>query len=175
MTENKMREVKIEKVVLSMGGTADKLEKEEKLLEIITGKKASRRLTRKRIPSLGVRPGLEVGCMVSLRGKDAEDILKRLLASIDNSLKEKQISENSLTFGIKEYIEIPGMQYQREIGIIGLDVSVSFCRCGKRVKERKIKRGKIPKRQHVTKEEIIKYLEEKFNARIIKKADGGLR
>ena len=39
---NKMRSIKIEKVVLGVGGTEDKLEKSAKLLEILTGRKAQR-------------------------------------------------------------------------------------------------------------------------------------
>ena len=159
---NKMREIKIEKVVLSVGGLAEELEKGFKLLELLTGKKAAKTRSKKRIPTLGIRPNLEVGAVVTLR-RDFEDILKRFLVTIDNSLKKKQISENNFSFGIKEYIEIPGSEYEREIGIRGFDVTVVFKRSGRRVKLRKIKKGKIPKRQAITREEIIKFMEEKFN------------
>ena len=57
------------------------------------------------------------------------------------TIKRKQISENNFSFGIKEYIEIPGAEYQRDIGIIGLDVKVVFKRSGRRVGLRKIQRG----------------------------------
>ncbi|MCX6748089.1 MAG: 50S ribosomal protein L5 [Candidatus Pacearchaeota archaeon] len=158
MKTNPMREVKIEKVVLSVGGTAQNLERGQKLIERITERKARVCRSNKRIPSLGVRPGLEVGAMITLRGEKAIQLLRRLLASIDNQIKEKQISGESFSFGIKEYIEIPGMAYQRDLGMLGLEVSVSFCRAGKRVGRKKVKSGKIPKRQRVTKEEIIEYL-----------------
>lgn len=156
-----MRKIKIEKVVLSIGGTGDNLEKGVKLLKILTGKKPARMKSNKRIPSLGVRPKLEVGAVVTIR-KNAEDFLKRMLIPIDNKLKEKQISENTFSFGVEEYIEIPGVEYQRDIGIIGFDVTVVFARAGKRVKLKKRKKGKIPKRQMIAKEEIIKFMEEKF-------------
>lgn len=164
--ENKMREIKIEKIVLSVGGTAEELEKGFKLLEILTGKKPAKTQSKKRIPSLGVRPKLEVGALVTLR-KDFEELLKRLLVSENNTLKKKQISENNFSFGIKEYIEIPGVGYQREIGIKGLDVTVVFKRNGRRIRLRKIKKGRIPKRQVITKEEIIKFMEDKFNIEFI--------
>ena len=117
MKENKMREIKIEKVVLSVGALGDELEKGVKLLELITERKAIKTLSKKRIPAFGIRPGLEIGAKATLRGKKAEEILKRLLKSIDNQLKEKQISNEDFSFGIEEYIEIPGVEYQREIGI----------------------------------------------------------
>ena len=117
--------------------------------------------SRKRIPSFGVRPKLEVGAVVTLR-KNLEEFLKKMLATIDNTLKESQISENNFSFGIKEYIEIPGMEYNRDIGILGLDVTVVFKRTGKRIRLKKIKKGKISKKQIISKEEIIKFMKENF-------------
>ena len=161
-----MRKIKIEKVVLSVGGIGEELEKGVKLLKILTGRTPSKMRSKKRIPSLGVKPGLEVGAMVTIR-KNPEEILKTMLITEDNKLKKKQISENNFSFGVKEYIEIPGVEYQREIGIKGFDVTVVFKRAGRRVKLRKIKRSKIPKRQIISKEEIIKFLEDKFETEFI--------
>lgn len=168
-TPNKMQEIAIEKVVLSVGGIAEELEKGYKLLSRLTGKKPSRRKSKKRIPSLNVRPGLEVGCLVTMRGKQAEEMLVRLLSAVDNQLKEKQFSENSFSFGIKEYIEIPGTEYYRDIGITGFDVTVSFARPGKRIARRKIKVGKLPKRHHISPQEIIKFMEDKFKIQLKEK------
>lgn len=164
MKENSMRNIKIEKVVLSIGGTGDYLEKGYKLLELLTERKPSKTKSTKRIPGLGVRPGLEIGCVVTIR-KDAEKFLKNMLFAIDNTLKKKQISENNFSFGIKEYIEIPGIEYQRNIGIMGLDVTVVFKRAGRRVRLRKIKQGRIPERQVITPEEIIKFMEDNFQTK----------
>ncbi len=171
MTENNkknpMKEIKIEKVVLSVGGTADYLEKGVKLLKMLTGKKPAKMKSNKRIPTWSVRPGLEIGAVVTIRGKDSEDMLKKMLITIDNVLKKKQISENNFSFGIKEYIEIPGVEFQRDIGIMGFDVTVVLKTSGRRVKLKKIKRGKIPKRQNIPKEEIIKFMEDKFQTKFI--------
>ena len=164
--ENIMREIKIEKVVLSVGGIGEPLEKGVKLLKLLTGKKPARTSSKKRIPSLGVRPKLEIGAVVTVR-KEAEETLKKMLAAVDNQLKKKQISENNFSFGVKEYLEIPGIEYQRDIGIIGFDVTIVFKRTGRRVKLKKIKRGKVPKRQMISKEEIIKFMEDKFNTRFV--------
>ncbi len=163
---NIMQKIKIEKVVLNVGGTGDDLEKGFKLLEMLANQKPAKMKSVKRIPSLGVRPKLEVGAVVTIR-KNPEKYLKRMLIAIDNKLKKKQMSENTFSFGIKEYIEIPDTEYRRDLGMIGLDVTVVFIRSGRRVKLKKIKRGKIPKRQIITKEEIIKFMEEKFQTEFI--------
>lgn len=160
---NAMREIKIEKLILSCGGVADVLTRSVKLLKKLSKKTPAVKMTKKRIPGFGIRPKLEVGCMVTLRGKDAEKLLERLLAAEDNQLRKKQIQENHFSFGIKEYIEIPGEEYDRDIGMTGLTITVVFVRNGgKRVIRRKIKRGKLPKRQNVTKEEIINFMKSKF-------------
>jgi len=166
MKDNVMRTIKIEKVVLSIGATAEELEKSVKLLKMLTGRKPARTRSKKRIPSLNVRPGLEVGCVVTIR-KDAREILKKMLSAIDNVIKKKQLSENNFSFGIKEYIEIPGTEYQRDIGILGLDVTIVFKRTGRRVRLKKIKRGKVSKRQNISKEEIIKFMEDEFKTKFI--------
>ncbi len=161
-----MQDINIEKVILSISSVGEELEKGVKLLERLTGRKVAIRKSRKRIPSLGVRPGLEVGCLVTLRGKEAKEMLKKLLLAVDNRLRKKQISDNSFSFGVKEYIEIPGMEYQRDIGILGFDVTVAFTKKGKRIVRKKIKRGKLPKKQQVSKEEIINFLEKNFRIEV---------
>ena len=166
-TENPTRKIRIEKVVLSVGGTAEQLEKGVKLLKIITGLKPAKMKSNKRIPAFGVRPNLEVGAVITIR-KNANEMLKRMLNAIENKLRTRQISENNFSFGIKEYIEIPGMEYQRDIGIMGIDVTVVFKRMGRRVKQRKIKPGKIPASQRISREEIIKFMEENFNTEFTK-------
>jgi large subunit ribosomal protein L5 len=156
--ENVMRIPRLEKMVLNCGGVEDKLQRSVKLLSVLTGRKIKEISSTKRIPTFGVRPGLKTGCMVTLRGEEAEKLLKRLFGAVNNKIRKKKIANNHFSFGIKEYLEIPDMEYQRDIGIIGLDVTAVFKRAGKRVKERKIKTGKYPKSQDVTPEEITSYL-----------------
>ncbi|MEM4625288.1 MAG: 50S ribosomal protein L5 [Candidatus Pacearchaeota archaeon] len=163
---NKIREVMIEKVILSCGGVKENLEKSMKLLKKISKRTPVKRKTVRRIPNFEIRPKMEVGCMVTIRGKEAINLLERLLAAIDKKLKRKQIAENHFSFGIEEYIEIPGEEYDREIGMLGLNVTVVFSRKGKRVKMRQRKCNKIPIKQNVSREEIIKFVEEKFKVEV---------
>jgi large subunit ribosomal protein L5 len=164
LDENPMRKIRVEKVVLGVGGTGDYLEKGYKLLKYLTNGNPMKKKATKRIPTWGVRPGLEVATVITLR-ENPEQVLKRMLTTIDNVLKKKQVSENTLSFGIKEYIEVPGVEYQRDIGIMGFDVTVTFKRSGRRVKLRKIKQSKVGKKQIITKEEIIKFMEENFGTK----------
>ena len=165
---NVMREVKIEKIILNVGGTGEKLEKGVILLESLSGRKAVRVKATKRIPTWQVRPGLEVGTKVTIRGKAAEELLEKLLGGIKNTIKEKQIQNNFLSFGIPEYIDIPGTEYLRDVGIMGLEVTVVFTRAGKKVEHKKIKRGKT-RRQVVSMREIEDIMITKFKTKILRK------
>ena len=50
---------------------------------------------------------------------------------------------------------------------MGFDVTVVFKTSGRRVKLKKIKKGKVPKRQIIPKQDIIKFMEEKFQTKFI--------
>src|SRR3989338_1458946 len=113
-TVNPMKKLILEKVVLSVGGTGENLEKGFKLLKLLTGRNPAKMISRKRIPSLGVRPNLEVGAVVTMR-KNLNEFLRKMLTTVDNTLKKNQISENSFSFGVKENNEIHGGKFQDEI------------------------------------------------------------
>ena len=166
--KNVMNEIKLEKVVLNIGGVGEKLDKGVILLKTVSGKKPVKVQATKRIPTWSVRPGLEVGTKVTLRGEEALKMIKKLLPAIDNTLKEKQIQNNFFSFGIHEYIEIPGIEYIREVGIMGFEVTVVFSRAGKAVEKKKVKRGKT-RRMVVSREDIMEYLKTKFNTQILMK------
>lgn len=168
MKENIMRKIKIERIVLNVGGVAEKLTKGEILLAKLSGEKPVKVKAVKRIPTWGVRPGLEVGVKVTLRGKKAEEKIRVFLEGIGNTLKERQFQKNCVSFGIKEYIELPGVEYIREVGIMGFEVTIVFSRTGKRVGLRKVKRGKV-RRQDVSAEEIMEIMQDKFKTKILRR------
>jgi large subunit ribosomal protein L5 len=160
-------EIRIEKVSLSIGtGQAgDPLDKAVKLIENISGSKAIQRTTIKRIPTWNVRPGLAIGCSVTLR-KNKTDLLKNLLAAVKNTLKKSQFSGRSFSFGIPEYIDIPEVQYDPEIGIIGLQASVTLERPGYRILRRAVRKNKVGKKNKITAEESIEFMKQKFDIEV---------
>ena len=168
METNKMRHIKLEKITLNCGTGADqaKLERAFKLLQAISLSKPIKTKSKKRIPGFGIRIGLPIGCKVTLRGKKASELLKRLLESVGNKLRKKQFNPGSFAFGIKEYIEIPGVAFQREVGIMGLEVCITLSRAGYNIEEKKLKTGKVPIRHRITKEETMHFMKENFNVQI---------
>lgn len=167
---NPNRQIKIEKVTLNIGvGQAgDKLEKAIKLLNKITDKKPISTKTQRRIPTWGLRPNLAIGAKVTLRSKDASVLLKKLFAAVDNKLSEKKFDKfGNFAFGIPEYIDIPEVPYDIDIGIIGLEVAVTLKRPGLRVKKRRVNPSKIKKGHMVTKKEAIDFLKDNFSIKIV--------
>jgi large subunit ribosomal protein L5 len=169
---NPMRRILIDKVTINIGvgKPGEPLEKAEKLLKkMFPNRKPVRTKAKKRVQAWGIRPGLEIGVKLTLRGKEAENALRWLLKAVNNTLKESQFDEfGNFSFGIKEYVWIPGLKYDPEIGIYGMDVIVTVKRPGYRVMRRRIKRAKIPKRHRTTKEEVIEYLKNNFGVNIVK-------
>ncbi len=164
-----MRQIRVEKITLNIGTgkPGDDLDKAVKLLTKISGAKAVETISHKRIPTWGVRPGLAIGTKVTLRKEKAVKLLKDLLKSRDNKLSIRCFDDKgNLSFGIKEYLDIPGVKYDASIGIIGLEVAVTLTRPGFRIKNRSIKTKTLPKSHKITKEESIEFMEKEFNVQV---------
>ena len=164
-----MKQISVEKVTLNIGAGTDqaKLEKGIKLIGNITGSTPVKTFTKKRIQEWNLRPGLPIGCKLTLRKNEAVDLLKKLLEAKDNTLQVSNLdSEGNISFGISEYIDIPGIEYNPDIGIMGLQVCITLKRDGFRIKRRNLKRREIPRRHRIKKEEAIDFMKSKFNLRI---------
>ena len=166
---NPMKNIRVEKITLNIGAGKDqtRLEKGLVLLNAITNATPIKTITNKRIQEWGLRPGLPIGCKLTLRKDKAIKILSRLLDAVENKLREKQFDNNgNVAFGIHEYIEIPGVKYDPKIGIMGLEVCITLERPGYRVKKRKLLVRKIPSRHRISKQEAIDFMVKNFNTRV---------
>ena len=157
---NKFTASKLDKVTLNIGAgeAGQKLANAKDLLSKVTGKNPVITRARKRNPSFKVRKGDEIGVKVTLRGKTALDVLKRGLESIDNVLKERSFDlGGNVSFGIKEYIDFPGMKYDPKIGMMGFDICVTLSKAGKRISVRKINARRLPLKQRVSRNEAMEF------------------
>ena len=161
---NKMQEIRIEKLTLNFGAgkDADLLEKGVKLLKMISGREPIKTITQKRIPDWGVRPGLPLGCKITLRGKEAGELLLRLIKAKNNKLKEDSFGPGNFSVGLREYLDVPGLKYDPELGMLGFEAAVTLGRPGFRIKYRKVMPKKIPNRHRITIDETKKFAAEKL-------------
>jgi large subunit ribosomal protein L5 len=163
-TENLMRKIKIESVTLNIGAgiEIENVERAVALLEKISGRKAVKTFAKARIPTWKIRPGLPIGARVTVRGKEAYELLKKLLAAVDFKLSPKSFVSNTFSFGIKEYVDIPGVKYDSKIGMMGLDVCVALKRAGFRIAKRKIKKAKIGNQHKIAANEAFAWAQAEF-------------
>lgn len=164
-----MKRISVEKVTLNIGAGKDTqlLNKGVKLLEQLTGIPPIKTVTQKRIPAWGLRPGLPIGCKITLRGKKAEELIARLLVAKNGKLETRNYDDNgNISFGIPEYIDIEGAKYDPEIGIIGLQACITLTRPGYRIKARRMRPSPVNRRHIINKEEAITFMAERFKVQL---------
>ena len=168
--DNPMREVRLEKVVINMGigDKEDTYTNAKTLIEKLTGRSSIQTRSKKRAPEFKIRKDQVIGAMVTLRGQGATDMLKRALDANNNTLYESSVANNSLNFGVSEYIYFSGVKYDPKIGMMGLNLNATFSRRGRRVEIRKRKAAKVaPEHRNIAPEDIRKYIESKFGAKFV--------
>ncbi len=166
---NPMREVRLEKLVVNIGigDNEDMYANAKALLEKLTGRPAVATKAKRREPELKIRKGQVIGAMVTLRGDEAYALLKRALDANNNAISEGAIANNSLNFGISEYIYFSGVKYDPKIGMLGMNINAAFGRKGKRVELRKRKASRVAvEHRNISQEELKGYIEKKFGAKV---------
>ena len=167
--ENPVLKPRIEKVTvnISEGRSGEPLENAAKILEELTGQRPSRRKAKKTIRDFGIRRGEPIACLVTLRGERAGGFLRRALQAVDNKLAEHCFDrEGNFSFGIKEHIEIPGVKYVPELGIHGMDVSVTLGRPGYRVGRRRRAKSRVGTKHRLRRDEGIGFIRDEFKVNV---------
>lgn len=135
--KNPMAVPRVEKVVINVG--VGKMAKDEKALEKIaqdlaklTGQRPVYRKAKKSIASFKIRQGMNIGLMVTLRGKRMYDFMDRLISSaLPGSKDFRGIDMNNfdrdgnLNLGIKESSVFPEVTYETLKDIFSLEVTVT--------------------------------------------------
>ncbi|MDD1720134.1 MAG: 50S ribosomal protein L5 [Methanoregulaceae archaeon] len=167
---NPMQDLYVDKVVVHMGvgESGEKLTKAEDIMRTITGNKPVRSVAKKTQPAFGIRKGAPIGCRVTLRGKHAEEFLKIALGIAGKQVSASQLDrQGNFSFGIEEHTDFPGMSYDPQIGIYGMDINVVLAKRGIRVSRRHIARVKLPAKQQVKAPESVSFLKTKYQVEVL--------
>ncbi len=169
MAENVMKEIEIAKVVINIGTgqVGDEVEKSYKLIEKLTGNQPVRTESGEDAKSFGKRAGLNLGVMTTLRGEEAREFLEKVLPAADNEISGEAFDGNgNFAFGISEYIDVPGVDYDSDIGMRGFEVAVKLERPGYRVKKRDHKPCDIGKDHLISDDEAREFVEEELGVEV---------
>jgi large subunit ribosomal protein L5 len=164
-----MRDLYIDKLVVHMGvgESGDKLVKAEEIMKTITRQTPVRTIAKTTQPAFNIRKGAPIGCKVTLRGKPAQEFFKTSLGIVDRILFDTQFDKTgNFSFGIEEHTDYPGMSYDPQIGIYGMDINVVLERRGIRITRRRMEQKRLPAKQRVSKEDAIQFLKQNYQVEV---------
>lgn len=167
--ENPMRKIRVAKVVVNigLGKSGEAIERGKKVLEQVTGQSPAQTRAKKSVRDFGIHKGEPIGVVVTVRGEGTAPLITKLLAAREKKLPESSFdARGSVSFGIKEHIEIPGIRYDPAIGILGMNVSVLLERPGFRVARRNRRASRVGKAHLVGREEAIQFFKDNFGVAV---------
>lgn len=166
----KMKVIRVEKAVINIGvgESGEKLVKAQKVLSMLTKRKPVETISKTTNKDLNIRKLQPIGCKVTIRGKQAEEFIKKALWTKDNKIAAYSFDPNgNFSFGVPDFTEFEGMKYDPEIGVFGMDVTVTLSRAGKRVARRKRAPGRIHRKHRISKVEGIEFVRNRFKVEVI--------
>lgn len=133
---NVMEAPRLDKIVVNMGvgeaiTDAKVLEAAEKDLALITGQKPAVARSKKAIAGFKLRAGVPIGCRVTLRRNRMYEFFDRLVnVAIPRIRDFRGLNPKSFdgrgnyTFGVKEHIIFPEIDYDKILKIMGMDITI---------------------------------------------------
>ncbi|MGI0068647.1 MAG: 50S ribosomal protein L5 [Nitrosotalea sp.] len=168
--ENAMKKITVAKVVLNMGvgKSGEPIERARRALQQISGQKPSVRNAKATQRDWGVHKGEPIGVAVTLRKQPAIELIKRLLTAKGNQLKSSSFDDfGNVSFGIKEQIDIPGVKYDPDIGILGLNISITLARPGFNIRFRSKHKAGVGRNHRIKSDEAKEFLAREFGVQVV--------
>ncbi|WP_136716378.1 50S ribosomal protein L5 [Halorientalis salina] len=164
---HEMREPRIEKVVVHMGiGQGGReLGNAEDIIEEITDQQSVRTTAKETIGEFNIRQGDPIGAKVTLRDDEAEEFLETALPLVELDAKQFDDTGN-FSFGVEEHTDFPSQEYDPNIGIYGLDVTVNLVRPGYRVAKRDKASRSIPSNHRLNPDDAVAFVRSTFDVEV---------
>ncbi|MEF8853022.1 MAG: 50S ribosomal protein L5 [Haloarculaceae archaeon] len=164
---HEMREPRVEKVVVHMGvGQGGReLANAEEILAEVAGQQPVRTQAQETVGEFDIREGDPIGAKVTLRDDAAEEFLETALELADLSRSQFDDTGN-FSFGVEEHTDFPSQEYDPNVGIYGLDVTVNLVRPGYRVAKRDKASRQIPSGHRLDVADAVAFVEDSFDAEV---------
>ena len=132
--KNRMQVPKLDKIVINMGiGEAKEnakiLEAAMSDMELISGQKPIKTISKRSIANFKIREGMPIGCKVTLRGEKMYEFLDRLVNLALPRVRDfRGLNPNSFdgrgnyALGIKEQLIFPEVEFDKIDKVRGMDV-----------------------------------------------------
>ena len=160
----------LDKVVvhIAVGESGERLEFAENILQTVTNQNSVRTIAKMKIPAFDIKIGEPIGCKTTLRGDKADIFLKTALGIVENKLYSSQFDNmGNVSFGIEEHTDFPGMAYDPNVGIYGMDVIVVLKRAGYRVSRRRVHKAKVPTRHKMVADDGRAYMADVYGVEVV--------
>ncbi|MHA2251946.1 MAG: 50S ribosomal protein L5 [Candidatus Kariarchaeaceae archaeon] len=155
------------KLNVSIGSAGTPLDRAKTIVRQLTGQEPVETKAKQTWRNWGIRKFQPVGVKVTIRGEKAYELLMRLFHAKDYKLKQRSIDKSgNFAFGISEHIDIPGMDYDPNLGIIGMDVLIQMERAGYRVKKRSYNKKRIGKHHYISPIETAIFLVDQYGIEV---------
>jgi large subunit ribosomal protein L5 len=167
--ENPMRRIRVAKVVVNigLGKSGEAIERGKKVLQQVTGQAPTQTRAKASVRDFGTHKGEPIGVVVTVRGEETKALIAKLLAAREKKIAMSSFDpRGSVSFGIKEHIEVPGIRYDPAIGILGMNVSVLLERAGFSVARRSRRTSRVGKSHLVSRDEAIQYFKDNFGVTV---------
>lgn len=167
--ENPMKKIRVAKVVVNigLGKSGEAIERGKKVLEQVTGQTPAQTRAKKSVRDFGIHKGEPIGVVVTVRGDETTPLIEKLLTAREKKLQASSFdSRGSISFGIREHIEIPGIRYDPAIGILGMNVSVLLERPGFSIARRNRRTSRVGKAHLVSREEAVQFFRDNFGVTV---------
>ena len=164
---HEMREPRVEKVVVHMGvGQGGReLANAEEILGDVAGQQPVRTQARETVGEFDIREGDPIGAKVTLRDGAAHEFLETALEF--TGLSRSQFDDTgNFSFGVEEHTDFPGQEYDPNVGIYGLDVTVNLVRPGYRVSKRDKASRSIPSGHRLDVADAVAFVETEFDVEV---------
>lgn len=155
-------------VNIGVGEAGEKLKKAETVLYNLTGQKPVQTLSRTTNKDWGLRKRMPIGCKVTLRKKAADKFLIEALKTRENKIADYSFDDQgNFSFGIPDHTLFEGQKYDPNIGIFGMDVSITMQKPGYRIKNRRIDQRNIPHKHRIEREETINFISKTYKVEVV--------